>query len=77
MPQKPARYVGLYALDENDQAFHFKDPKNRSPRAIVEQVDGDRFGFPTLKDAKRFMTIHGMVAVSEIDLQKLRKAEQP
>jgi hypothetical protein len=77
MPQSAMNYVGLYALDETDELFHFKDSKNRAPRTIVEQVDGDRFAFPTLEDARTFLTMHGMVAVSEADMQKLRKAAQP
>ena len=78
MEQKMAHhYVGLYSLDPKDQEYHLKDGKGRSPRALLEQVDGDKFFFPTVDDAKQFMTIHGMAAISDTDLEKLRAAEEP
>ena len=69
--------VGFYRLDPRDQEYHFKDDKGRSPRALVEQVDGDKFYFVSIEGAVRFLTIHGMMGVSDIELQKLRARELP
>lgn len=75
--QMTKHYVGLFSIDPKDQEYHRKDGRGRSPRALIEQVDGDRFYFPAVEDAKQFMTIHGMTAISDTDLEKLRAAEEP
>ena len=77
MEQQMAHYVGLFSIDAKDPEYHKKDPKGRSPRALIEQVDGDRYFFPTVDDAKSFMTIHGLTPISDTDLEKLRTAEEP
>lgn len=65
--------VALYQLDPSDKEYHLKDSDGRSPRFLIEQLDGDRFCFPTREDAEEFMSIHGMHPVSTEEMDRLRR----
>ncbi len=65
--------VAMYELDDTDAAFHYRDPKGQQPRYLIEQVDGDQFGFMTSEDAHQFCAIHGLMPVSEVELARIRQ----
>jgi len=76
-------FVSVFALSPQDKEYHVQDHHGRSPRAMIEQVDGDRLFFTAetgdaaVKKALHFATIHGLQPVSDADMRKLRRAEAP
>ena len=65
--------VALLELDETDPEFSHVDRRGRSPRFSVELVDGDRFYFPSASGAESFMDLHGLIGVSDEELEQARK----
>ena len=55
-----------------DPQTHLKDRKGRPAAFMIEQVDGDRFCFPSHDDGERFMAIHGLTPVSDAEMEKAR-----
>ena len=80
--------VGLYSLGEEDSEFWHVDKKGRKARVMIEDVDGDKFYFSntnvdgnvTVKavdKAWEFIRIHGLRAVSDEELNRIRESEAP
>ena len=65
--------VALLALEQGDEGYKHKDERGRVALFAIEQVDGDRFHFPTQKDAEQFMRIHGMTPVDGKEFAKLQE----
>lgn len=73
MSDQQTHPCALFELDESDKEYNLQDDRGRSPRYLVEQLDGDRFCFPSREDAEEFMGIHGMHPVSSEEMDRLRK----
>ena len=81
--------VGFFSLDATDEitvfvggtskivkAGDFKDKKGRSPKFMIEMVDGDRFFHTTEAAAREFMLLHGMEEVDDAEMEKLRVKDE-
>ena len=64
--------VAFCRLDKKDPESRQKDRKGRPATHVIEQVDGDRFCFPSHDDGERFMAIHGLTPVSDAEMEKAR-----
>ena len=64
--------VGFYQLGPSDPEYHAKGRDGREARYMIEQLDGDKFYFPTKEDAEQFIAIHGLTPVNDAVLQQLR-----
>ena len=64
--------VAIFQLDADYPEFHHQDGMGRSPRYMIEQLDGDRFFFTTREAANDFAAVHGMEAVSDNQMTRLR-----
>lgn len=67
--------VSVGTVDRTVRVSEYKDPKGRMASFMLEQVDGDRFCFPGEAQARDFINIHGMVAVSDEEMELHRQAE--
>ena len=65
-------YIKIGYFEKSDADLIYQD-EIHGP--LIEQVDKDRFHFSTLSDALRFMSIHGLEAVSDEYMEKLQAAE--
>ena len=66
--------VAFLKLDEGDPESKLKDRKGRPAAFMIEQVDGDRFCFPSHGDGERFMAIHGLTPVGDAEMERAREA---
>lgn len=66
--------VLLMTLEESDTEFTHVDSRRRTPTCFVEQVDTDRFYFTNEPAAQIFMEVHGLVGVTDDEMQEARKA---
>ena len=64
--------VTFMKLDDKDPESRLKDHKGRLATFIIEQVDGDRFCFPSHEDGERFMAIHGLTPVGDAEMERAR-----
>jgi len=67
--------VALLELDEADPEFVHVDQRGRSPKFCIEQLDGDRCYFVLKSDAETFIAFHGLAAVSDHEMEKLRRTD--
>jgi len=67
--------VRLLALDVTDPEFAKKDANGRPATHAIEQLDGDKYLFPTQPDAERFLHLHGMVTISDSEFNILRRGQ--
>ena len=64
--------IAFLQLDEGDEGFGFKDPHGRQAKFAIEQIDGDKYFFPTQEDGERFIDIHGLLPVSDSEFARIR-----
>jgi len=70
MDERKTRHsVMICRIDKTDPEYA------QGVRAIIEQVDKDRFHFSSITAALQFMAPHGLAAVSNKDMETLRAAE--
>ena len=81
--------VGFFKLDPPDEivvfvggvsktvrAGEYRDKKGRSPKFMIELVDGDRFFHTTEAAAREFMLLHGLEEVDDAEMEKLRVKDE-
>lgn len=51
----------------------YRDRFGQQPKAMIEQLDSDRFWFTNLTKARQFIRVHGMLEVPDSVMAHLRK----